>query len=124
MVKSRKQKVFATASTMSEYDCLTLAVKYVEWLCGLYTELDVPFTFPITVYQDNMSTIHLATKPGSYKNSKHNLVRYGYVKHHCALGTIQLVYCPAEQMIADGLTKALTGAAFLKSRTALGVVEP
>jgi hypothetical protein len=124
MVKSRKQKIFATASTMSEYDGLTLAVKYVEWLCGLYTEFGIPFTFPISVYQDNLSTIHLATQPGSYKNSKHNLVRYAYVKHHNTIGTIKLIYCPTKDMIADGLTKALTGAQFRRARTSLGVVDP
>jgi hypothetical protein len=124
MCKSRKQKILATASTQAEYDALTTGTKYVEWYTGQYRELDLPLKLPINVFQDNKSTIHLATTPGSYKNSKHNLIRYAYVKHHHKLGTIKINYCPTDEMIADGLTKALTGAAFLKSRTALGVVEP
>ena len=122
LVKSKKQKILATASTDAEYDALTEAVKYIEWFVGLYEELGVPLVKPITVYQDNMSTIHLATKPGTYKNSKHALVRYAYVKHHAKLHTIKLVYCPTDKMLADGLTKPLQGPAFLRAREALGIV--
>ena len=57
---SRKQTIVAQSTTESEYTCLATATSDLLWLHNLLTEVDVPFTKPSVIHEDNQSTIHLA----------------------------------------------------------------
>ena len=110
------------SSTDAEYEALTEAAKYIEWMRGLLEEVEIYHYTPIEVYQDNKSTIMLATGPGTFKRSKQNLVRYAYIKELIDKGVIELVWVPTDKMLADILTKVLTGAQFRSQRDGLGVM--
>ena len=120
--KSVKQKRVTMSSTDAEYEALTEAAKYIEWMRGLLEEVEIYHYTPIEVYQDNKSTIMLATGPGTFKRSKQNLVRYAYIKELIDKGVIELVWVPTDKMLADILTKVLTGAQFRSQREGLGVM--
>ena len=120
--KCGKQRRITLSSTDGEYETLTEICKYIEWLRGLLEELDIYQDDPIEVYQDNKSTITLATGPGTFKRSKQNLIRYQYVKDLVKDGTIDIVWVPTENMLADILTKVLVGAHFRSQVEGLGVV--
>ena len=120
--KCGKQRRVTLSSTDSEYDTLTELCKYLEWLKGLLEELEIYHYDPIKVYQDNKSTITLATGPGTFKRSKQNLIRYQYVKDLVKDGTIEIVWCSTKDMIADILTKVLVGEHFRSQVEGLGVV--
>ena len=64
----------------------------------------------------------LATGPGTFKRSKQNLIRYQYVKDLVKDRTIDIVWVPTENMIADILTKVLVGSHFRSQVEGLGVV--
>ena len=64
------------------------------------------------VYQDNTSTITLATKGGGKYRNKYLLVRCASVKEHCDRGDVIVRYLHTKRMLADLLTKALQGALF------------
>ena len=50
---------------------------------------------------------------GSPKNrTKHMDIRYFFVREHIKSGDIRLVYTPTKEMIADLLTKPVTGSLF------------
>jgi hypothetical protein len=72
---------------------------------------------PITVLQDNQSTVRLVEngRPTS-ELSRH--IRIGYFWLHDLLvkGIIRLIYCPTENMIADLMTKPLQGSLFRTMR--------
>jgi hypothetical protein len=65
------------------------------------------------IYQDNKSTIMLAENgPSNSGKSKHFRRRYFGVKEMIQHGEVKLIYLPTEEMVADALTKPLTGKLF------------
>ena len=82
-------------------------------VCGLLEELKINYDVPVLIYQDNKSTITMAQSGrGNFKRTKHIANRYFWVKQFIDSGEIKLVYIPTEQMIADILTKPITGSKF------------
>ena len=69
-----------------------------------------------TIYQDNKSTILLASngKASSSKRTKHINVRYFFVTDRINKKELEKAYCPTDDMVADFFTKPLHGAKFLK----------
>ena len=120
--KCGKQKRIVLSSTGAEYETLTELCKYLEWMNGLLEEIQLFQENPIPVYQDNKSTITLATGPGTFKRSKQDLLRMQYVKDLVKNGFIEIVWVSTKDMIADILTKVLVGAHFRSQREGLGVV--
>jgi hypothetical protein len=62
---------------------------------------------PTPVYQDNKSTIIMATQGGNFKRTKHILHKQGFVRERIANGEMKLIYLPTGSMPADMLTKPL-----------------
>src|SRR5271163_2545553 len=59
------------------------------------------------IYCDNQSAIALAHNPEHHARTKHIDIQYHFVRNCVEDGTTRLEYCPTEDMVADGLTKAL-----------------
>ena len=78
-------------------------------------------TEPTTLYSDSQSAIVL-TKDGSYHaRTKHIDIRYHFIRFVVQNGTINLIYCPTEDMTADILTKALPNSKAKHFATSLGL---
>ena len=61
---------------------------------------------------------------GSFKRAKHIKVRFFWLKDLIDDGLVILIYVPSEELVADMLTKATTGAKFKYLRDKLlGVME-
>ena len=72
---------------------------------------------PARVYQDNQSTITLATKGRSTSaRTRHIGIRYFFVHDRMELGEVEIDYLPTEEMRADIMTKPLQGELFRKMR--------
>ena len=67
-------------------------------------------TLPITVFEDNMSCIHLATGEKVKSRSKHIDVKYHYVRDQVKENAVKIDHMPSERMLADLLTKPLSAA--------------
>ena len=61
---------------------------------------------------DNQGSIALAHNPVFHSRTKHIDIQHHYIRDEVASQRIQLSYVPTEEMIADGLTKALTHVKF------------
>jgi hypothetical protein len=59
------------------------------------------------IYCDNQSAIALAHNPEHHARTKHVDIQYHFVRNCVEDGRTRLEYCPTEDMVADGLTKAL-----------------
>jgi len=106
--RSFKLKAVTRSSTESELYALEEASTYAEWWSMLLEDLGAACnTKPIRAYQDNQSTIVLATQGASFKRTKHILIKGSYVKERIEVGDIELKYLPTGQMPADLLTKPL-----------------
>ena len=104
---SKKQTLVTLSAAESEYVAATYAAKEALWLCRIIGEIFQPLKRPMTLYSNSQSAIAL-TKDGSYHaRTKHIDIRYHFIRFIIQEGTINLIYCPTEDMIADILTKAL-----------------
>jgi hypothetical protein len=75
---------------------------------------------PAKIYQDNMSTIALATRGiASSDRTRHVAIRCAWLKDRHDTGEIETIYMPTEDMIADILTKPLQGEQFKRLRSLL-----
>jgi hypothetical protein len=67
---------------------------------------------PITIYQDNKSTIILAIQGATFKRTKYIIGRQSYVRERIRDGDIILKYLATADMTADILTKAQSEAIY------------
>ena len=101
----------AQSTVEAEYMALAEAVKQSIWLRHfLYTveKEDADVHVPVLVYEDNQGSIKLADNPGDHTKTKHIMIRYHALRDAVARGDVRLKYKPTWEMVADGLTKALT----------------
>lgn len=110
--KSTKQKLHARSSTESELLALDDGLLHLLWLRQIMDFLGYP-QHPAVVYQDNKSTICVC-ETGHSKNGKlkHMAVRYYFIHGQITANIIKLKYCQTTEMVADILTKPLTGLLF------------
>ena len=80
-------------------------------------------THPITMYQDNKSTIHIAEARSTFKRSRHALLRYQFIQQHIRSEQFQLYHLPTNEMIADILTKPIQGQQFIHLRNQLNILD-
>lgn len=103
----KKQELITLSTAESEYVAATYATKEAIWLWWLIDKIFQPITKPITLYSDSQSAIAL-TKDGSYHaHTKYIDIWYHFIWFIVQNGTINLIYCPTEEMTANILTKSL-----------------
>ena len=118
-VKSGKQKLLTRSSTEAELVGLSDALSQIIWTREFLLCQGVQLQ-PAKIYQDNLSTIFLATKGRSTsERTRHVKIRYFFIHHFIDTNEVQLNHLPATHMIADLLTKPLHGTLFLKFRSGL-----
>lgn len=119
--RSRKQTTVALSTAEAEYVALASAAQEAVWLRKLHEDLGYSSREPTTILEDNQSAIAMAKNPQFHGRAKHIDIRHHFVRELVEEKAIQLVYCASEEMIADLLTKGLTGARTLKIREMMGV---
>jgi hypothetical protein len=118
--RSAKQANVTTSSTESECDALKEAAKEIEWMRFMMEELGFPQSEPTQIYEDNMSTIVLATKfSGNMKRVKHMMQTIHYILDLYKRSVIKISHVNTHDQIADMLTKPLPSELFLRLRVLL-----
>ena len=113
MTISRKQKIVTRDSTEAELVALSDLILMGEWLHEYLRESGIKLKKPV-VYQDNTSTIALVKDLSVGKmRSKHFRARRAVVHQELVIfKTMEIQYISTKEMIADLLTKPLTGDIF------------
>ena len=107
--RSGKQKIATNSSTEAEVVALVEALK----LRHVLTELAVAQLAPISVYEDNQSSIIMVeTLNSPNNNSRHFICRVGYLHDLWKAGILKMIYLATELMTADTLTKPQHGRVF------------
>jgi hypothetical protein len=106
-VKSAKIKIVTQSSTETEYVGLNYVTREVVWARQLITDIGFPPKLPSVLFEDNASTILLATGHGRHEMTKHIAPRYHYVREQISNGSIRVEHKPTTEMVADVLTKPL-----------------
>lgn len=107
--ESRKQRTVALSSTEAEYMALTCAAKEAIHLIGFMNELGFRELAKVVIFNDNQSAEKLAANPVFHARSKHIDIKHHFVREALKRHPIKLLYLQTEKMIADVLTKPLTG---------------
>jgi len=76
---------------------------------------------PTTLFSDNQSAIALSKEHRYHACTKHIDIRYHFIRWIIEEGSIWLIYCPTDNMVADTFTKALPSAKVKHFATALGL---
>jgi hypothetical protein len=87
----------------------------------MHAQLFTPLDTPTTLYGDNQSAIALAKDHQYHARTKHVDIRFHFIRWVVARGSLRLVYCLTEDMVADTLTKPLPSAKVKYFASALGL---
>jgi hypothetical protein len=104
---SKRQELVSLSTTESEYVAATHGMKEAIWLRSLLSEIFEPIEPPTTLFSDNQAAIALTRDHQYHARTKHIDVRYHFIRWVIEQGSLRLIYCPTDDMVADVLTKAL-----------------
>lgn len=66
-------------------------------------DLDHHQTEPTVLFEDNQATIAISQSSKSYSKMKHIDIYYNFVREKILDGTVELRYCPTNDMLVDVL---------------------
>jgi hypothetical protein len=104
---SCKQELVTLSTAEVEYIAATHAVKECIWLCHLIGKLFPSLIRQTTLHCDNQVVLKLAMDDNYHVQTKHIDIRYHFIHQVVTSATINIVYYPTDDMMADVLTKAL-----------------
>jgi Reverse transcriptase (RNA-dependent DNA polymerase) len=110
--KSKRSTTVALSTLEAEYTAISESVREIQWLHGLYREMQFPIQGPILLHSDNQGAISTANDPKHHNRTKHTLVRFEYVRQEVRKSTVAIQYLDTASMPADGLTKPLNTTKF------------
>ena len=107
---TKGQEIVSLSTTESKYVVVTHTAKEALWLCSLIKQLFGTTLSPTTLYSDNQSAIALSKDHQYHACTKHINIHFHFICWIIEQGSIQVIYCPTDDMIVDTLTKALPSA--------------
>ncbi|KAK2072804.1 hypothetical protein P8C59_007138 [Phyllachora maydis] len=90
--KTKRATTIALSTLEAETDGLTEAIREVQWIIGLFSELHRPIDYPITLYRDNQGSITVANDPALYARTKHTLLKFRYVREQVQAKIVTIIY--------------------------------
>ena len=118
---SKKQSVVALSTSEAEYVSLSTCAQEAIWLRRLLNSIKAIPPGPTVINEDNQGAIAIAKNPIAHGRTKHIDIRYHFIRETIQDRSIELCYCPSEEMIADLLTKPLSKGKFEKLRELMGI---
>jgi hypothetical protein len=103
------QKTVTTSSTKAELLALTYATKETIWWRCFFKHIGFDPGHELTVHCDNLQTIRLLTKENQKLATKlrHIDIHQHWLRQEVQAGRVRIKWLPTNEMLADGLTKAL-----------------
>ena len=119
--RSKKKTCVALSTAKAEYVALSSTVQESLWLQQLLADLSKEPTKSMVIYEDNQSAIIMAKDPQFHGRSKHIDIKYHFIREQVTKRSLKLKYCKSADMVADIMTKGLTGERFEKLRKVTGL---
>jgi hypothetical protein len=107
---SLKQTIVVDSSCSAEYVAASVACKQAIHSENLIGFLGFSCSKPYTMYTDSTACLSIATNADRLGNVRHLSIRYNLIRCYVTIGEIMMVYCVTEEMVADLLTKIVSGA--------------
>ncbi|KAK2066233.1 hypothetical protein P8C59_000068 [Phyllachora maydis] len=90
--KTKRATTIALSTLEAETNRLTEAIREVQWIIGLFSELHRPIDYPITLYGDNQGSITVANDPALHARTKHTLLKFRYVREQVKAKIVTIIY--------------------------------
>ena len=103
--RCRVQSTVALSTAEAEFDALCQFTREAAYIRNLLLEMGLPQSKPTVIMEDNQPCIAISRNPVTSTRTKHVALRFNFVREHISNGSIDVVYCPTADMIADALTK-------------------
>ncbi|MBW0539072.1 hypothetical protein O181_078787 [Austropuccinia psidii MF-1] len=121
--KTKKQTTVSTSSCEAEYKAQYEGGKDLLWSARLLEDLRVAVPKPLQLFGDNQGAISLAQNPQVNERSKHFDVIFHWIQEKTEDETLKVNYVATQEMLADGLTKALARPSHLTFLKKIGLIE-
>jgi hypothetical protein len=102
---SLKQTVVVDSSCSAEFVAASIVCKQIQHAENMVAFLGFTCPKPYRLYTDSSACLHIATNPSKLGNVRHLQIRYHLVRCFVSLGTVEMVFCVTEEMVADLFTK-------------------
>jgi hypothetical protein len=107
---SLKQTIVVDSSCSAEYVAAnSIACKQAIHAENIIQFLGFSCVKPYTMYTDSTACLNIASNPERLGNVRHLSIRYNLVRCYVTIGEIKMIFCITEEMVADLLTKIVTG---------------
>ena len=117
-----KRKTYVALSTAEpEYIALEKAAQASIWLQQLPLDINENPVDPMTIFEDNQSTISMTKNPQDHDREKHINIKFHYIREMVTMNKTELKYCKSDKMMADMLTKGIGKIQFAKLRNMIGL---
>jgi hypothetical protein len=97
----------AKPSTEAEFINLTPAGISLKWINKILTEFGAPQPAPALLLTDSVNALATVLNPLNSARTRAIDIRYKYIIDQVAAKRIRVEHLPGDEMVADGLTKAL-----------------
>uniref|UniRef100_A0AAV1V6R7 Uncharacterized protein n=1 Tax=Peronospora matthiolae TaxID=2874970 RepID=A0AAV1V6R7_9STRA len=121
---SKKQSSVSLSTSEAEYIALSLAIQEGKWVYRLLCEILAAANEPgpdLVIREDNQSCIKMTKNPANHGRAKQIDIKYHHIRDEIKRGEVQLEYCETSVMMADIMTKGLSGPRHKDLTTALGI---
>jgi hypothetical protein len=121
--RSVKIRMATRSSSESELVSLEDASTYAIWYAQLLEDFGIKNNKPLTIYQDNLSTIFMASQGLSFKRNKHLVARESFVRERIENGDINLRHLGSNDMPSDIFTKPVSKNILMKMKKKLFLIK-
>ncbi|KAK2066176.1 hypothetical protein P8C59_000011 [Phyllachora maydis] len=90
--KTKRATTIALSTLKAKTNGLTEAIREVQWIIRLFSELHRPIDYPITLYRDNQGSITVANNPALHARTKHTLLKFQYVREQVKAKIVTIIY--------------------------------
>ncbi|GKD96642.1 retrovirus-related pol polyprotein from transposon TNT 1-94 [Tanacetum coccineum] len=94
----------------------------ILWTKSWLTDYDIQYKM-VPIFCDNTSAIAISNNPVLYSRTKHNDIRYHFIRDHILKGDIELHFIPTEYQLVDIFTKPLDEPTFTRLKAELGMLN-
>uniref|UniRef100_A0AAV1V9M7 Integrase catalytic domain-containing protein n=1 Tax=Peronospora matthiolae TaxID=2874970 RepID=A0AAV1V9M7_9STRA len=114
----------ADLKSTSGYTFMLMGAPEGKWVHRFLCEILAAANEPgpgLVIREDNQSCIKMTKNPVNHGRAKHIDIKYHHIRDEVKRGEVQLEYCETSVMMADIMTKGLSGPRHKDLTTALGI---